>query len=346
MNVPKSDDIDHESSAPKHGPGSLLKRTRERHGLEPAGAAARLHLQTATIYALEADDYESLPNPVFIQGYLRNYARLLGLDEDAVVSDYQRQLPQSEEQQIGLSKPQATVSSPISSSHGLMRLMTWSVVLVLSALLFFWWQNRADLAVPEPIPMTYEQQEEIAPDPAMPLQEGAILDRQVLAPDLQDIGEADSLVPESMPDEPEAVEQIDTIDDVGDPLEVEALDEMELIGTEPSPPSAFPQEEVQSIDVVQDEVDSQTQEAARPRMLLFKYSGPCWTEVRDRDGKARIIGEIQSGTQRRLSGQFGPFSIVLGDTSAVTLTIDDEPFDLTPFTRGRVAKFILDPEKL
>lgn len=66
-------------------PGRTLREARERQGLAPEEAAERLHLQPAQVRALEDDDYAHFSAPIFIRGHLHNYARLLGLDPEAVV---------------------------------------------------------------------------------------------------------------------------------------------------------------------------------------------------------------------------------------------------------------------
>lgn len=72
-------------SAPGPLPGRRLREARERQGLQTADVAERLHLQQAQVEALEHDDYSRFSAPIFISGYVRSYARLLGLDADALV---------------------------------------------------------------------------------------------------------------------------------------------------------------------------------------------------------------------------------------------------------------------
>jgi cytoskeleton protein RodZ len=167
MNPADNDDQDRGASATQQGPGSLLKKARERQGLSAAAVAAQLHLQTDTIDSLERDDYDTLPGPVFVQGYLRNYARLLGLKEAAVVAAYQRLFPDLEEQNI-LSSADHREGKPMHSSHGVMRLVTWSIVIVLAVLLFFWWQTRANLEPPESYPISQESLQEELPEAELP----------------------------------------------------------------------------------------------------------------------------------------------------------------------------------
>ena len=63
----------------------ILSSARKEVKWSVEDVAANLNLRIAVIEALEADDYSDLPGPTFVRGYLRSYARLLGVDEKEVV---------------------------------------------------------------------------------------------------------------------------------------------------------------------------------------------------------------------------------------------------------------------
>jgi cytoskeleton protein RodZ len=66
--------------------GQTLRDAREAQGIALEDAAVRLRLMHRQIEAMETDDFESLGQPVFARGFVRNYARLLGLDPDALLA--------------------------------------------------------------------------------------------------------------------------------------------------------------------------------------------------------------------------------------------------------------------
>lgn len=66
--------------------GRQLRRTREKLGLSLDDVAAELRLGTFQIQALEDDDWTKLPGTTYARGYLRSYARLLGLDADQLMA--------------------------------------------------------------------------------------------------------------------------------------------------------------------------------------------------------------------------------------------------------------------
>ena len=61
--------------------GILLRAKREQKQLSLGEVSERLKLPARQIEALEHGDYNSLPEPVFVRGFLRSYGRFLDLDE-------------------------------------------------------------------------------------------------------------------------------------------------------------------------------------------------------------------------------------------------------------------------
>lgn len=67
-------------------PGRALADARASRNLTVAEVAQQLRLSVTQVEALEAEAYERLPGPVFVRGFVRNYARLLGLDAAALLA--------------------------------------------------------------------------------------------------------------------------------------------------------------------------------------------------------------------------------------------------------------------
>ncbi len=73
--------------------GERLSKGREEAGMEMGEVASELHLRVEVIQALEEGNEAALPGAAFIRGYVRSYARCVGLDEAALVA----RLPQATE---------------------------------------------------------------------------------------------------------------------------------------------------------------------------------------------------------------------------------------------------------
>jgi len=75
------------------GIGAALRRAREAMGWSTQDAGSRLRLMSRQIDAMEADDFSRLGPPVFARGFVRNYAKLLGLDPDEMLDQMTRIRP-------------------------------------------------------------------------------------------------------------------------------------------------------------------------------------------------------------------------------------------------------------
>jgi len=67
-------------------PGRQLAAARAARGLTVTEIALRLKFSLKQIEALESDRYESLAGPAFVRGMIRAYAKLVGVDADALVA--------------------------------------------------------------------------------------------------------------------------------------------------------------------------------------------------------------------------------------------------------------------
>ncbi len=73
--------------------GETLRQAREAKGLAIGEVAERLKLTARQVEALEAGRYEELPEPVFVRGFVRTYARFLNLVEADVLAQLDAALP-------------------------------------------------------------------------------------------------------------------------------------------------------------------------------------------------------------------------------------------------------------
>ena len=68
--------------------GPLLRKLRERQGVELAEISKELKLRVELLRALEEERFEALPEPIYLKVHLRNYAAFLKLDPALVTEDY------------------------------------------------------------------------------------------------------------------------------------------------------------------------------------------------------------------------------------------------------------------
>lgn len=69
-------------------PGDLLRHKREQAGLTLEQAAGLSRIKPAVLAAIESDETDAIP-AVYLRGYVRNYARFLGVDAAAIEESLQ-----------------------------------------------------------------------------------------------------------------------------------------------------------------------------------------------------------------------------------------------------------------
>ena len=75
--------------------GQRLSEARENQHISLEQAERETRIRMKYLMAMEAGDFEALPNPVVARGFLRSYARYLGLDPEPLVDALQQALPES-----------------------------------------------------------------------------------------------------------------------------------------------------------------------------------------------------------------------------------------------------------
>lgn len=147
MNAAAPGTPEEEASASRSGPGHLLRSAREGAGISLREVSAQLRLDERTVAALEGDDFKDLPAPTFVRGYLRGYARLLGVPVGPVMEAYDREGfdPPDLVADIAETPDASTTDFPV-------RLASVGVVGVLVILVVLWWNNQAFNEFPDPVP--------------------------------------------------------------------------------------------------------------------------------------------------------------------------------------------------
>jgi cytoskeleton protein RodZ len=350
---PLNDPQDSGIAEPGEAVGRRLRSARLERNLSLERIATQLHLKPAQLGALENGRYDDLPGPVFIMGYIRNYARQLNLDPEPLVAAYRGATEGPELPRPHGPRSQDNVKHGRWVGRTLVRLTTVVVVVGLAFLFAQWWQNRvpgtsdlstgpgADLGIGS-IADDQVQDDRAAnrakPEMGLPpaddgsmAEVGGIADTMAPDRDLPVQGASRTSVSAASdqdavpPREPEPVESAADLATALAPSEAQS----EQAGDAASPPTSG---EGTVVGADQDEV-------------VLEFRGPCWVDVRDSAKTFRLTGSMAKGDQRVLGGT-PPYSLVLGSTKAVTLTVKGVPFDLSRVAKGNVARFKLDPAAL
>lgn len=305
---------------PTH-PGTALREAREAMGLSDQDVADRLRLRVSVIRDLEENCCDEEQVTTFTRGYIRSYAKLVGLNADELLCTY-KPAPEVED---NTQKMQSFSRKTRRDKHD-SRVMglTWVILAaVIGLTAFWWWQNQQNdplLSLPENTSLLTSSTEEV---PAVTNAE-----RDTSRPDMA-VENADA----PMVTEPEVqvtesgdapVEGTETPLTDADPLESTVVEVVQ-----PSSPSETAQVEEEVIATV----------SASPSLTL-SFSGDCWVDIRDASGKRLLTGIKSSGESVELSGE-APFKLVLGAPAAVNLVFNGEKVDLSGYPSGRVARLSL-----
>jgi len=308
------------AAAPEPGPGAALQEERRRQSLSLTDVARQLKLAPRQVEALERDDFAALPGPVFVRGFLRNYARLLGLDPEPMVRAVDRLMaPRTIESEAKASASlERGAAVPIVESAAGESRSRWPVYLIGAAVIlvtgYLATRDRTPLPSSVDVPVGVAPTETPAQSPALEVPPAATAPAPAPQP-------TPAPAPQTPVPEPAAVA--------------------------PTPPAAAPTPT--PAPQATPAPPAATAPAAPPvhtvgstgPAIHMTFNRESWVEVRDRNGKV-IFGQLnREGSTRVVRGQ-PPFSLVVGNASGVSLTYNGKTVDLAPHTRTDVARLTLE----
>ncbi len=121
-------------------PGAQLAAERMQQGYSLEYVAGKLHLRVKLIELLEADDYYSMPEPVFIKGYLRAYAKLLNLQPQPLLDRF-NSIYKTTERKVEKALWQSRRETN-RAEHAIRWLTGFFAVIVLAAVAVWWYTNK------------------------------------------------------------------------------------------------------------------------------------------------------------------------------------------------------------
>ncbi len=126
-----------EMETPAVSLGRTLREARERLALSVADVAHQIKLAPRQIEALEADNYQPLPEMAFVRGFVRSYARLLHLDPESLLA----LLPQQPEAaaQLVPASVEVPFPSPLSPQRQNLILLGAALLIAVLVVVFAVW---------------------------------------------------------------------------------------------------------------------------------------------------------------------------------------------------------------
>jgi len=133
--------------ASRTGVGQKLRAGRLRCGLSVDDVARALKLSTRQVEMLEQDDWVNLPGKTMIRGFVRNYARLVGIDGQALMSDLEgMSMPESPELRGAIGTPVRMPREGRPDRRDTLRVIAGVLALICALLAYFFlppdfWQS-------------------------------------------------------------------------------------------------------------------------------------------------------------------------------------------------------------
>lgn len=126
------------------GPGLMLSEARKKLLLSAEDVSKRLNFRTHLVDEIEKDIFDPLLPATFNRGYLRNYAKLVGVDIDEVLSAYDM-LGVAEVQRSEMQSFSNLVEKKV--EHSRLMWISYLIVALLVGLMVLWWFQEPKLSV-------------------------------------------------------------------------------------------------------------------------------------------------------------------------------------------------------
>ena len=319
-------------AANRVNPGETLRQGRESNGWSLAEVAVKLNLTAISLGNLEAGAFDKLPGHTFARGYIRAYAKLLGMDQAVLVQQF--------DQHTGTDAQGSNVHSlgrieePSRISHTILRIVSLLLLIAVVGGGFVWWQDQTSLRTKDLIGLNPEHVEVEGADgttqihPLDEPEDQAVVEAQTEAATPLALPGGASTAPtaEAAPADPAAAAPVVT---------APAVPAAPVAPVAPTPAVAAPATPAAPVATV---VAPATPVAGSGQVRI-QFVADCWTQVKDGSGKVLFSGLKRKGDSVDVSGK-PPFAVRLGFARGAQVSYNGQAVDV-PFTNGATANFTL-----
>ncbi|WP_262140075.1 helix-turn-helix domain-containing protein [Pseudomonas sp. Marseille-Q5117] len=328
-------------AANRVNPGETLRQARESNGWSLAEVALKLNLTVTSLSNLEAGAFDKLPGHTFARGYIRAYAKLLGMDQTVLVQQFDQST--GTDSQGSNVHALGRIEEPVRVSHTILRIVSLLLLIAVIGGGFVWWQDQTSQRT---------------------------RDLTSLAPEHVEVEGADGTTQIHPIDEPEdqavAENQADNSTSLALPQSETSAEstgaESAAPATEPAAPAVAPSAPAQTPAPVvaapatpapnvpatpapaAPVAQAPSAEAAAPvageGQVQLQFTGDCWAQVTDGRGKVIFSGLKHKGDSVSVSGK-PPLAVRLGVARAAQVSYNGQPVDIAPFTSGETARLKL-----
>lgn len=339
--------------APGQNPGELLRQARENRDWSQAEVARKLNLTVSSLNHVETGAFDKLPGHTFARGYIRAYAKLMDLDQAALVEAFDRytgtHAKGSDVHSLG------RIEEPVRLSHNILRGVSLLLLVAVVGGGFVWWQDQGslrgkDLAKialehvevesadgttqihpldePEDQAVSAGQQPESAP---LPLEQGAA--EQPAAAEPAPASPAPVATAAAVP---APAQQAPVPPVASAPAATPAP--VAPVAPAPAPAAVAPATPVAAVATAEPAAPAAV--PAGSAKVAIQFVADCWTQVTDGNGKVLFSAIKRKGDNLELTGK-PPFSVRLGFARGAQVSYNGQAVDVAPFTSGETARLKL-----
>jgi cytoskeleton protein RodZ len=327
-------------AATRTNPGETLRQARESRNWSLPDVALRLNLTSTSLGYVEAGDFDKLPGHTFARGYIRAYAKLMGLDQAELVSQF--------DQYTGTDGKGSNVHAlgrieePVRLSHNILRIVSLLLLVALIGGGFVWWQDQATLRGKEPTSLGMEHVEVESADGTTQIHPLDEPEDQAVA-ESQNSTTAPLPLNNAEPGAPATTAPVAPSPSTSAPATATApahgtvatpAAPVAPAHTAPAPTATVP---------AQAPAPAATETAPTPAgfgQVQIQFNADCWFQVTDANGKVLTSGLKRSGDSINVSGK-PPLAVRLGVARAAQVSYNGQPVDVAPFTSGQTARMKL-----
>lgn len=315
-------------AANRVNPGDTLRQARESNGWSLAEVALKLNLTTTSLGNLEAGAFDKLPGHTFARGYIRAYAKLLGIDQAVLVQEFD-QFTGTDSQGSnvhGLGR----IEEPVRVSHTILRIVSLLLLIAVIGGGFVWWQDQTSQRAKD---LTSNAMEHVEVESA----DGTTQIHPLDEPEDQAVAES-----QAAPEAPLATEQ-PSIESA--PAATAAAPAAPATPVAPAhTPAAPAQTPVAPAPAAPaaPAISPPTTPAliAGDGRVQITFVADCWTQVTDGNGKVLFSGLKRKGDTLDQGGK-PPLTLRLGFARGAQVAYNGQPVDVAPFTTGETARLKL-----
>lgn len=313
--------------------GHILRDARVAAGWTVSDVGKKLNLTPPVVEFIESNQFDRLHGTTFARGYIRSYAKVLGLDASLLAKQF--------DQQIGSAGDTLNVVQSIDHvgearriSRGMLQFSLFVAFLIVIAAAYYIWQTFNTVASDTSSQSAvFDRVEVERADGSVHVQTldepedqalAFVLEENTSKEDLQ-LDPAAAVAPLTV-DAEEKGTQAQTLSSATDPLADQIAE----------PAAQISQPEITAV-----------KESQEPKQLLagvgsaqLSFVNDCWLRIVDADGKEISSGLKRAGEQLSVTGK-APLDVHLGYATGVSIIYNGEPVDFSSAIRGATARIKL-----